>query len=76
MIDPDCNVCLGIGWVYENHPNWAVSAARECPVNVFALTVSKSLTLVRYLKKDRQHEISVSPFGAAQAATLGKMLSA
>jgi hypothetical protein len=21
MIDPDCKVCLGIGWVRENHPS-------------------------------------------------------
>ena len=23
MIDPDCEVCLGIGWVCENHPHRA-----------------------------------------------------
>lgn len=66
MIDPDCKVCLGIGWVCENHPNargrmnWAVSAEQGCPVNVFALKASKSLTLVRYFRKDRQHEINAA----------------
>jgi hypothetical protein len=24
MIDPDCPICFGIGWVCENHPNRAV----------------------------------------------------
>ena len=42
MIDPDCKVCLGIGWVCENHPNraWSqpVSAAQECRAAVFPLT--------------------------------------
>jgi hypothetical protein len=67
MIDPDCKICLGMGWVCENHPRraWvedlAVNAERGCSVHVFALTASKSLTLVRYLKKDRQPEISALP---------------
>jgi hypothetical protein len=66
MIDPDCKVCLGIGWVCENHPNRAwtedldVSAEPECPARVFAPTASKSLTLVRCSKKVRQHQISVA----------------
>ena len=30
MIDPDCEVCLGIGWVCENHPNRAFSAECGC----------------------------------------------
>jgi hypothetical protein len=30
MIDPDCKVCLGIGWVCENHPNRAWSQKLGC----------------------------------------------
>ena len=43
MIDPDCKVCLGVGWVCENHRQRAwteelgYSAALECRVNAFAL---------------------------------------
>jgi len=46
MIDPDCKVCLSIGWVCENHPQRAwtdelgCQCGQECPVNVFALTAS------------------------------------
>lgn len=67
MIDPDCKVCLGIGWVCENHPQQAWSqkfgceCGAVCPVNVFALTALKrSLTLATYSIKDRQHNTSVS----------------
>ena len=44
MIDPDCKVCLGVGWVCENHRQRAwteelgYSVALECRVNAFALT--------------------------------------
>jgi len=32
MIDPNCKVCLGIGWVCENHPRraWAVDLGCQC----------------------------------------------
>ena len=30
MIDPDCKVCLGIGWVCESHPNRAWSEEFGC----------------------------------------------
>jgi len=32
MIDPDCKVCLGIGWVCENHPKraWSKEFGCEC----------------------------------------------
>jgi hypothetical protein len=32
MIDPDCKICLGIGWVCENHPHraWAEELGCQC----------------------------------------------
>ena len=36
MIDPDCKVCLGIGWVCENHPHraWAEDLGCQCGVGM------------------------------------------
>jgi hypothetical protein len=50
VIDPECKICFGIGWGFENHPERAwtekldVSAKREYPARVFALMASKSPT--------------------------------
>lgn len=32
MIDPNCKVCLGIGWVCENHPQraWTKELGCQC----------------------------------------------
>jgi hypothetical protein len=30
MIDPDCSICFGIGWVCENHPNRAWDEEKGC----------------------------------------------
>ena len=30
MIDPDCPVCAGLGWVCENHPNKVWDRDRGC----------------------------------------------
>jgi len=32
VIDPDCRLCLGIGWVCENHPKraWAEVLGCQC----------------------------------------------
>jgi|KBSSwiStaDraftv2_1062776.scaffolds.fasta_scaffold14271_15 hypothetical protein len=75
MIDPACKVCLGIGWVWENHPHraWAEDLGCQCgagmPSSVFELTASKSLTFVRYSMKHRQPEANV-PVSLGQRAQL------
>jgi hypothetical protein len=30
MIDPNCPICLGLGWVCENHPNRAWDNKEGC----------------------------------------------
>jgi hypothetical protein len=30
MIDPDCKVCLGVGWVCENRPQCGAGMPSEC----------------------------------------------
>jgi len=30
LIDPDCKICFGVGWVCENHPERAWSQRLGC----------------------------------------------
>ena len=60
MIDPDCKVCLGIGWVCENHPNraWSQELGCQCGAGMPCRCVpadGKNRTLVRSSTSDRQH---------------------
>ena len=49
LIDPDCQICFGLGWVCENHPFQAwdekgCQCGAACHANVSRPTVSKNPT--------------------------------
>ena len=49
MIDPDCKVCLGIGWVCESHPNraWSEEFGCQCGARIPSECAVPPTVLVR-----------------------------
>jgi hypothetical protein len=67
MINPDCKICFGIGWVCENHPQraWTEDLGCQCgagmPYGVCSRDGLVEPDVRQVLEEDRKHEINVTP---------------